>query len=325
MESIKRRLYTGTAALMLIALIMYDITAGSSAAAKMKDAVGDGVPDGVMRALYIPNHKSRDMKYMKELVSEGKPLGINMLVMDIHTFGSTKAKIDGSVIEYLKGEKFYLTARMVCFQDGIERLPVSDAKMKALYDLAGAAADAGFDEVQLDYIRFQDGGVPYPLKRKYSFIEEILGNFRRITDARKVRLSADLFGRIVYNSNDVIGQKVEIFAAHTDVLYPMLYPSHYTGDRQRMSAPGETVKEGTLKGLKRLSGKNVAIQPYIQAFPYNTQYAGVKLDEYVALQVKGVECTAARGWVAWNPNGDYSSVYSALRKIAADSAVRVAE
>lgn len=278
---------------------------------------GNGIPGKaatgtVMRALYIPNHQSRKIEYIKSIVAKGKPLGINMLVMDVHTFGSTVLKINPKVLEFLKNEKIYTVARVVCFQDGINQLPVSESKMKSLFELAASSADAGFDEIQLDYIRFQDGGIPYPLKKKYAVIEEMLKNFRKVTDEKKVKLSADIFGRIVYNQNDLIGQKLEVFASHTDVIYPMLYPSHYTGDRQRMSSPGETVKEGTLKGLKRVEGKNVAIQPWIQAFPYNIQYAKVKLDQYVALQIKGVESTGARGWVAWNPNGDYSSVFSAL-------------
>lgn len=266
----------------------------------------------VMRALYIPNHKSRSLDYIKQLITTGKPLGINMLVMDVHTFGSTKFKVNSKVIEYLKSENIFITARMVCFQDGITKLPVPESQLKALFKLADESASAGFDEVQLDYIRFADGGAPYPLKKKYSFIEGLLGEFKKITDAKKVKLSADLFGRIVYNQNDYIGQKVEVFVPYMDAIYPMLYPSHYTGDKQRMSAPGETVKEGTLKGLNRVEKGKVAVQPYIQAFPYNIQHAKVKLDKYVQLQVKAVEETEARGWVAWNPNGDYSSVFSAL-------------
>lgn len=266
----------------------------------------------VMRALYIPNHKSRNLDYIKQLIGRGKPLGINMLVMDVHSFGSTQFKVNSRVIEYLKNENIYTTARMVCFQDGITKLPVPKAQIGGLFKLAAESADAGFDEVQLDYIRFADGSAPYPLKKKYEFIEGLLAEFKKITEARKVRLSADLFGRIVYNRNDYIGQKVEVFAPYMDAIYPMLYPSHYTGDRQRMSAPGETVKEGTLKGLRRVEGGKVAIQPYIQAFPYNIQHAKVGLDKYVELQIKAVEETEARGWVAWNPNGDYSSVFSAL-------------
>jgi hypothetical protein len=252
------------------------------------------------------------MNFIKSLIEKGKPLGINMLVFDVHSLGSTMLKVNSKIVEYLKGKNIYVAARIVCFQDGIDRLPVHGSKLKGLYNLVSSAADSGFDEIQLDYIRFQDGGFPYPLKKKYEFIEGLLSDFRRLTEQKKIKLSADIFGRIVYNRNDYIGQKIEVFAPYTDVLYPMLYPSHFTGDRQKMSSPGETVKEGTLKGLKRVEGGKVLIQPYIQAFPYNIQYARVKLDMYVALQIKAVEETEARGWVAWNPNGDYSSVFRAL-------------
>lgn len=292
---------------LIIALILSAIKHGSPAEI--------GVSSGPMRALYIPNVKSRSLEYVKTLVEKGRPLGINMLVMDVHSSGSTVLRVNPAVISYLKNEKFYLTARIVCFQDGINRMPVDESRLKQLYSLVAASADAGFDEIQLDYIRFADDGTPYPLKKKYAFLESLLQNFHRIAEAKKVSLSADLFGRIVYNRDDFIGQKVELFAKYTDVLYPMLYPSHYTGDKQRMSMPGDTVREGTLKGLNRVQGSSVKIQPYIQAFPYNIQYAGIKLEEYVALQIRAVEETPARGWVAWNPNGDYSSVFTALESI----------
>ena len=294
----------------LIMLIMFTLQCQTTK--NQTIAQENGASKVFMRALYIPNHKSRNIEFIKSLIAKGKPSGINMLVFDVHTYGSTKLKVNAKVIEFLKTEKIYITARVVCFQDGINQLPVTAAKIKALNELVTSAADSGFDEIQLDYIRFQDGGSSYPLKKKYAVIEELLKNFRKITADRKVRLSADIFGRIVYNQNDQIGQKLELFAAYTDVLYPMLYPSHFSLDRKKMSEPGETVKEGSLKGLKRLEGTSVQLQPYIQAFPYNIQYAKVKLDKYVALQIKGVEDTGARGWVAWNPNGDYSSVFSAL-------------
>lgn len=303
----KSLLHTKTAAIILSLIL-----------AAVLSAIRHGVPAEIrtsqvlMRALYIPNGKSRSMDYIKSLIEKGKPLGINMLVMDVHTSGSTVYRVNPDVISYLKKENFYITARIVCFQDGINKMPIAESRLEQLYSLTAAAADSGFDEIQLDYIRFADDGIPYPLVKKYAFLESLLRNFRKITDEKNVKLSADLFGRIVYNRNDFIGQKVEIFAKYTHILYPMLYPSHYTGDRQRMSMPGETVREGTLKGLNRVEGSNVAIQPYIQAFPYNIKYAKIKLEEYVALQIKAVERTSARGWVAWNPNGDYSSVFTAL-------------
>lgn len=305
---------TGTKHRFVI-IIMIVFVLQCRTAEKNLSAQQDKKPDSsrtIMRGLYIPNHKSRNMNFIRSVIAKGKPLGINMFVIDVHSSGSTRLKVDSEIIRYAKTENIYLAARIVCFQDGIDRLPVHDSKLKGLYELASAAADSGFEEIQLDYIRFQDGGIPYPLKKKYEFIGGLLVNFRKLADARKIKLSADIFGRIVYNRNDFIGQKVEVFAPYMDVLYPMLYPSHFTGDRQKMSEPGETVKEGTMKGLKRVEGGKVLIQPYIQAFPYNIQYARVKLERYVALQIKAVETTDARGWVAWNPNGDYTSVFTAL-------------
>jgi hypothetical protein len=275
-----------------------------------------------MRGLYIPNHHSRNLKFVKSLISKGKPYGINMLVIDVHSYGSTDLKVNNSVIEYLKSEKIYVAGRVVCFQDGITKLPIPAGQMKILTKLVSAAADSGFDEIQLDYIRFADAKMPYSLKRRYEVIEDMLKNFRSITDERKIKLSADVFGRVVYNKDDLIGQKLELFAAYTDVIYPMLYPSHFNLDKKKMSEPGETVKDGVNSGVNRLEGKNVFIQPYIQAFDYNIYHAKVKLDKYVALQIKGVEETGARGWVAWNPNGDYTSVFSGINIINTEMAAK---
>ena len=325
MKNMKKK-YAGTYLIVFLLLfflaLQYQSSMNSALSAEKKRPE-TGTRKVVMRALYIPNIKSRNIEFMKSLISKGKPLGINMLVMDVHTAGSTRMKVDRKVLEFLKNEKIYVTARVVCFQDGINELPVPVVKMKGLYELVAEAADSGFDEIQLDYIRFRDDGIPYPLKKKYAVIEDLLANFHNITSERRIKLSADIFGRIVYNQNDLIGQKLEVFAAYMDVIYPMLYPSHYSGDFRRMAAPGETVREGTVKGLKRVEGKSVDIQPYIQAFPYNIQYAKVKLEQYVALQIKGVEGTAARGWVAWNPNGDYSSVFNALNMNSSETVSKI--
>ncbi len=306
----------GRMIIMLFAMAAFCGSACRTIASEVRNPSGTQVASArsaaPMRALYIPNGRSRNIAFMKDLIGRGKPLGVNMVVMDVHPYGSATPRIDASVVEYLKSENIYRVARVVCFQDGLDRMPVPEAQMRRLGNLVETAAKAGFQEVQLDYIRFKDGGVYYPLAKRYGFIEELLGNFKKITDANGVKLSADLFGRIVYNQNDPIGQKVEVFAKYADVIYPMLYPSHYTGDFVKMANPGETVREGTLRGMNRVRGTKVEIQPYIQAFDYMVGKARVRLDEYVRLQIDAVEKTGARGWVAWNAKGDYSSVFKAL-------------
>ncbi len=282
---------------------------------KTKPAVTTAAP---LRALYLPLSKGTSLPFVKKIIERGKPLGVNMLVIDVHNPGNGMPRISREVMEYLTSEKILCVARVVCFPDGLNRMPVDEAYMNMLAKLVETAAQFGFQEIQLDYIRFRDGGTPYTLEMKYRFIGDLLARFKTITDTNKVKLSADLFGRIVYNRNDEIGQKVEIFSKYMDVLYPMLYPSHYTGDTARMAKPGETVKEGTLKGLDRVKGTDVKIQPYIQAFGYMVGHARVNLDRYIKLQIDAVESTGARGWVAWNARGDYEPVFKALEMPAAE-------
>ncbi len=268
-----------------------------------------------LRGLYLPNKKGRDLAFVKNLVSLGKPLGVNMLVIDVHPYGRRQFGINPAVIDYLKSENIYLAGRVVCFQDGIDRYPVPDAELARIRSLVEQTAKAGFREVQLDYIRFKDGGYPYPLAKKYAFIEELLKDFRSVTDRHGVKLSADIFGRIVFNRNDYVGQKLEVFAKHVEIIYPMLYPSHFTGDYSRMAKPGETVREGLAKGNPRIAGTGAVLQPYIQAFPYYIGRSGTDLAGYVALQVKAAEESKSRGWVAWNAAGKYGPVFEALKRI----------
>jgi len=276
---------------------------------------GAGTGAAPMRGLYLPNKKSRDLAYVKRIVGEGRPLGVNMLVMDVHPYGRRQFMVEPAVIQYLKSEKIYLAGRVVCFQDGLDRFPIPESELAPVRRLVEQTAASGFQEVQLDYIRFKDGGYPYPLSKKYAFIEELLRDFRAVADRNGVKLSADIFGRIVFNRNDYVGQKLEVFAKYTDVIYPMLYPSHFTGDRKRMSMPGETIREGIEKGMPRIAGTRTTLQPYIQAFAYYIGRAGTDLPGYVELQIRASERTGARGWVAWNAVGNHDAVFEALRRI----------
>lgn len=269
-----------------------------------------------LRGLYFSNKKATNLVYVHSIIKQGVPLGINMVVLDVHPYGRHLYRVDEDAIAILKSNGFYCAARIVCFQDGLDRLPVPKHEIERLRHLVERATLSGFNEIQLDYIRFKDGGYPYPLNKKYEFIEDILREFSGIAKERGLKISADVFGRVVFNRNDYVGQKLEIFANYMDVIYPMLYPSHFTGDSIRMSKPGDTVREGIEKGIERLKNKSgVEIHAYIQAFSYYIGRAKTDLPGYIALQIEAVESTAARGWVAWNAGGNYSAVFEALKRI----------
>ena len=114
--------------------------------------------------------------------------------------------------------------------------------------VAQAAADAGFDEVQFDYIRFPSDGnvqsIVYPVydgaRPKYEVLREF---FRFLHDElRRHRpdliLSADLFGYVALQRRDLgIGQRLEDIGENFNYLSLMVYPSHYYAGFQVAADP----------------------------------------------------------------------------------------
>jgi hypothetical protein len=292
------------ASILLLAILLF--TGCSSVASR------PGTAKNPLRALYLDYNKSNSLSFVERLVDQGKPHGINALVLDAQVYGGRRAYHSPEVVAYLKSRGVMVISRIVCFQDGLTRLPIPERTAGELDTMIETVCQAGADEVQLDYIRFADAGLGYSYERKYQAIGEVLDRARAITARHKVLLSADVFGRIPYNRNDPVGQQMELFARHVDIIYPMLYPSHFSADRYRMSNPGETVREGTMKGFERVAGTKVRVIPWIQAFNYQIGHARVGLVRYIELQIEAAEGTPAHGWLAWNAYGDYRPVFEAL-------------
>lgn len=118
------------------------------------------------------------------------------------------------------------------------------------YQLAAAkaASDAGFDEIQFDYIRFPSDGdvtrIAYPVydgkQPKYAVLREF---FRYLHDGLKAYrpelvLSADLFGYVALESEDLgIGQRLVDVGENFDYVSLMVYPSHYYGGFEAAADP----------------------------------------------------------------------------------------
>ena len=291
-------------------------SAGAAVAKAAEETRSTAPPNRVMRGIYLHNGFARNLSSVERYVQQGKPLGLNMFVLDVQTYGGQKALITTNVMHYLRQEGMYTAMRVVCFQDGIKTLPIPQWQLNNLYTIIEDSAKCGADEVQLDYIRFEDSWNGIPIEQKNATIENILAKARTLVAPYNVKLSADVFGRIPYNRRDAVGQNIEGFAKHVDVIYPMLYPSHFTADTLRLSQPGFTVKEGTQLTLDRVQGTGVAVQPYIQVFHYNIGWAQVNLVRYIELQIEGAESTTGRGWVAWNAGGEYGELWQAMGNVS---------
>jgi hypothetical protein len=259
------------------------------------------------RGLYINNAFVRSKGFENFLVT-AKEHGINVLVIDIQPRMPL-----AETLRLVETMGFYPVARVVVFDDGLKTYPASERHLERVLNRAEEGARAGFAEIQLDYIRFADNlhirGLT--LKKRYEHISSILSQFEQRLRPYRVRISADIFGRIVFNRHDIIGQRLELFDQHLDVIYPMLYPSHFYGDPDRRRYPYHTIFDGTVSSRRRV--KNSRIVPYIQAFGMRVGESGLSLQNYIRVQLDAAEDSGGAGYVAWNARNDYSVFFRALR------------
>jgi hypothetical protein len=175
-----------------------------------------------------------------------------------------------------------------------------------------AAARAGFDEIQFDYVRFPTDGdldeIVYPGKTATPpgwVIAEFAHYAAKRLKPLGVRVSADVFG-LSATRNMGIGQIPRRIAKHVDSLYPMVYPSHYGpgeyGLEDPNAAPGETVEWSLSHFRREMKQSNANLIPWLQDFSYGRAYhlADVKA------QIEAARLMGARGYLLWNPLGVYT-------------------
>jgi hypothetical protein len=179
-------------------------------------------------------------------------------------------------------------------------------------DVAAAAAKAGFDEIQFDYVRFPSDGeidsIVYNHRRsepKDRTIERFLAYASKRLHPLGVQVSADLFG-LAATRDLGIGQAPKRLGHYLDAIYPMVYPSHFVPGEYHLvepeAFPGRTVGEALKDYRGALRGRKIRIVPWLQDFSLQRPYG---LDE-VADQVAAARRMKAHGFMLWNPLGVYT-------------------
>jgi hypothetical protein len=232
----------------------------------------------------------------------------------------------------------YLIGRVVCFEDPVvsEKRPQyairtrdggvwrnraglgwANPYNRGYWDyivaVGAAAARTGFDEIQLDYVRFPtDGDVKtavFPGKRAEptattiaSFVQYVAARLRR----EHVRVSADVFG--LSAARDLgIGQLPRRIGPYLDAIYPMVYPSHYAkgeyGLDDPAAAPGLTVARSLADFRRRLRGQRTKLIPWLQDFSLGRTYT---IDD-VRLQIAAARRAQTAGFMLWNAGGVYTT------------------
>ena len=180
-------------------------------------------------------------------------------------------------------------------------------------DLAVAAAQAGFDEIQFDYVRFPSDGdlslIRYPGAHPQpmawtipAFVQYAVKRLHPLG----VRVSVDVFG--LSATRDLgIGQMPRRISRYVDAVYPMVYPSHYSPGEFNLpdpnAAPGETVSRSLLDFQTALEGRQARLTPWLQDFSLGRTYT---LDD-VRAQIAAARLRQAHGFLLWNAEGLYNA------------------
>jgi hypothetical protein len=257
------------------------------------------------------------------------------------------------LLDTLKAHHILAIARVVVFKDSVtarlapqhvirkpDGTPWHDKKGLAWVDpydhdiweyntrVAEELARMGFGEVQFDYIRFPEpyaslpaqvfkdaNGVPKP-KALAAFLRSACPRIH----ALGARCTADIFGMVASIGGALeVGQQWSELAPVTDVLLPMVYPSHYPhgsfGIAHPNSAPylvvDSAISSAHRKNIKLGLASPIRVRAWLQAFTLGPpHYTATEITE----QKRGVYDAGYDSWVLWSPGSEYHSFLPALEK-----------
>jgi hypothetical protein len=222
---------------------------------------------------------------------------------DHHPEEAVKRKDNGGVWKDKKG---------LAFVD-----PSSKDFWKYIRDVSVAAYDAGFDEVNFDYVRFPTDGnlANMSFAHNSSTTKQMVMKsfFTYIGDemrTRKIPTSVDIFGMVTTASDDLgIGQYLEDIMPHFDYVAPMVYPSHYPKGfnnwKDPNTVPGPLTEFVMGKAVERAKAKGFGpekFRTWIQDFNYGKVYTVADVRTEISSSAK----VGVKSYMAWDPSNRYT-------------------
>jgi hypothetical protein len=242
-----------------------------------------------------------------------------------------------AVAQLARKRGVYLIGRIVCFEDPILSVkrpelaihrrdgslwrnhaglgwtnPYDKRVWDYLVDLGEAAARAGFDEIQFDYVRFPTDGdvedLAFPVQTDTP-MAWVIPQFVQYASKRLkklgVRVSVDVFG-LAATRDLGIGQRPKRLARYVDAVYPMVYPSHYGSGEYGLpdpnASPRQTVAASLRHFRRELAGSKADLVPWLQDFSYGRAYTLAD----VQAQIDAAAAADTRGFLLWNAGGVYT-------------------
>lgn len=278
----------------------------------------------------------------------------------VQEIGAVKAFIPDiqSLMKKLKERNIYTIARVVAFRDPYLPEKKPDLALKLpdgstyrdnkglawvnpykketwdyLVEVGIGAHEAGFDEVQFDYIRFStEKGVNNVVydeadtkgRGRTEIITEFIEYANKQLSQEGLYVSADVFGTIIGGGVDsqTVGQSYGDMANHLDYICPMIYPSHYGdgnfGIEHPDMQPYDTILaalQGSRRDLQEHSingGEQAVVRPWLQDFTASYLKHYIKYeDKQVREQIQAVYDAGYDEWLLWSASCKYH--WGALR------------
>ncbi|MDP3963248.1 MAG: putative glycoside hydrolase [bacterium] len=305
-----------------------------------------------VRAIYVTSGTAKNPKKLEHLIGIVERTSLNAMVIDVK--GDT-SYLDDKMIEVVKKVReggIYPIARVVIFKDhsfakrfpdqaltyasgnfwrdnsgGTWIDPASRAYWAYIVDIARQAADIGFREINIDYVRFPTDGalssIRYPVWDGKTPKAEIIASFFKYFNEElkkthpHVKTSLDIFGYTFLSSGGLnIGQRLEDAMQHFDYIAPMVYPSHYSTGNFGVAVPAShphlVISKTLQKGFAKLPQEYPRwhIRPWLQAF----NLLGVEYNAYMMKeQIRALEDFGITEFYLWNAGNAYDRYESALK------------
>jgi hypothetical protein len=264
----------------------------------------------------------------------------------IQSIGSSENRIKDirALTALLHSKNIYIIGRISTFQDpyltklkpewAVKRLSDGgvwkdrkglsflDPTNKSVHDYVLALAQysykEGFDEINLDYIRYPSDGnmkdINYNLKEGKTRADNIEAFFKyfstEIKKTENIPISGDLFGLTTESTNDMgIGQVWEKAIPYFDFLCPMVYPSHYpnghAGYKNPALYPYEVINRALIGAVTKTKAVNQnisKIRPWLQDFDLGATYT----KDLIYAEMKAVYDNKLNSWLLWDPSNKYT-------------------
>jgi len=207
--------------------------------------------------------------------------------------------------------------------------PCNESVHDYIIAIAQELEELGFDEVQLDYIRFPvDKNTRYAMfpscgrKKRHLAIADFV---KKVRQSINIPLSVDVFGLTSHTTGDPngLGQSIEHLAPYVDAITPMLYTSNYPRHYWEDYSPEKTYNMiyRAVANTRRRAGPMVAVRPLLQAFKWRASDFGAP---FIANQVAAAREAGSSGFLLWNQLVRYEKAFQVLRGMKRGELLRIA-